>query len=190
MKFLFTSSSYNIFFLSNSLFILFYSFFLLQQFKVFYFLMGSFLWTAWEYLYHRCFMHFSNKGKLYYFLHGHHHMYPNKNSIHIPLIQYICISVPFYYFVKYVFQLPHNENINYTLGHLTSLFLFENIHKEIHQPYFFLEDNGFKISHMYHHKKDKNKAYCFTSPLFDLLFNTFPHDVLTYNAFAFYPFLI
>jgi hypothetical protein len=187
-KILFTSSNYNIFVTVNILFISFYYSVLLQKFKTFYFLLGIFCWSGWEYIYHRFIMHYTNTGKLYYFIHGHHHIYPNKNSIHIPLFQYFLILFPFYYLLQYIFRFNHNENISYTIGHLCSLFIFENTHKEIHQPYWITDKNAsFRISHMYHHNKDKNKAYCFTSPLFDIIFGTFPNDVLSYNFIALLP---
>ena len=187
-KLLFTSSNYSVFLISNLSFIAFYSFVLLQECQFYYFLSGTLCWSLWEYIYHRCIMHYTNTGKLYYFLHGHHHIYPDKHSIHIPLIQYFLMVYPIYFLLKCVFCLNYNQNISYTIGHLYGLFFFENMHKEVHQPYWNQDkDAGFRISHMYHHTKNKQKAFCFTSPVFDILFGTFPEDALSYNWFAFLP---
>ena len=187
-KILFTSSNYYLCVISNIIFILFYYFILLINFEFIYFILGLMCWSMWEYIYHRYLMHFTNSGKLYYLIHGHHHMYPDKKSIHLPLFQYFIVLIPFYVFLKFIFLLNHNQNINYTLGHLFALFFFENIHKEIHNPYWITDKNaGFRISHMYHHNKNKNKAFCFTSPLFDILFGTFPNEVLSYNFIALLP---
>lgn len=187
-KILFTSSNYYVFLFSNTSFILFYIFVLLQEFRFLHFLLGVTAWSGWEYMYHRYMMHYTNTGKIYYYLHGHHHIYPNKNSIHIPLFQYIFVSFFIYGFLKHIVLFTHNENISYTIGHLCSLFIFENTHREIHNPYWVRDANaGFRISHMYHHNKNKNMAFCFTSPTFDILFGTFPDEVLSYNFIAYLP---
>ena len=74
------------------------------------------------------------------------------------------------------------------MGHICALFIFENLHKEIHNPYWIVDKNvGYIVSHMYHHNVNKNTSYCFTCPLFDILFGTFPHDVLSYNIIALLP---
>lgn len=186
-KLFFTSSSYSNMLISNTILLLFYSSVLMNSFNFQWILMGIVCWNSWEYIYHRYIMHYTNIGKLQYYLHGHHHAHPNKSSIHIPLFQY-WVLYPFYYLLKYVFLLTHNQNINYTIGHICALIVFENLHKEIHNPYWIVDKNcGFRVSHMYHHNVNKNKAYCFTCPLFDILFGTFPDDVLNYNILAFVP---
>jgi hypothetical protein len=160
----------------------------MESFNLTYFLYGLCGWSGWEYIYHRYLMHYTNTGNFQYFLHGHHHSYPDKNSIHLPLFQYFLMLYPFYVVLQKVGGFNHNENINYTIGHLIALFIFENTHKEIHKPYWITDPNvGFRVSHMYHHKTDKNMAFCFTSPVFDILFNTFPHDKLSYNFIALLP---
>jgi hypothetical protein len=40
---------------------------------------------------------------------------------------------------------------------------------------------------MYHHTVNKNKGYAFTTPTWDILYGTFPTEVLGYNWFAYLP---
>jgi hypothetical protein len=68
---------------------------------------------------------------------------------------------------------------------MIGLFSFENMHYFIHKN---SSSNKVYIKyHMYHHNVSHKKAYCFTSPLFDIIFNTFPSDHFTYNWIAYIP---
>jgi hypothetical protein len=74
------------------------------------------------------------------------------------------------------------------IGGTLSYMMFEHIHKEIHQPYWFPGDHHtFRMFHMYHHLRNKRYAYSFTVPLWDILFGTFPHDILCCNPIAYIP---
>ncbi len=65
--------------------------------------------------------------------------------------------------------------------------IFEHIHMEVHHPHWFQQEYTFRISHMYHHTMNKNKGYAFTTPTWDILYGTFPTEVLAYNWFAYLP---
>jgi hypothetical protein len=125
-------------------------------------------------------MHGLKKTIYYYKMHGYHHTYPNKPS-HIPIFQYIIVS-PIFFILSY--YINPSFIFSYSIGHLSGLFCFEKMHHSIH--------NDLKIEkiyskyHMYHHK-NSNKAFCFTSPCFDILCGTFPNNKFSYNIIGILP---
>jgi len=142
------------------------------------------LFTWYEYMSHRFILHFVNDGVIYHYLHGNHHLKPNGTSIHIPIL-YTTISHLFYFFLlsHWSYQAAYNAMAAYQVCYV----IFEHIHREAHHPRWLLRNDMFRISHMYHHTRNKNKGYAFTTPTWDLLYGTFPHDALTYNWFAYVP---
>ena len=149
-------------------------------------IIGMVLFTLNEYMSHRFILHHYNDGELYHYLHGNHHMRPFGSGIHIPILFTTTMSVGFFYIGWIYFSFI--KAVNMMLAYQLSYILFEHIHKEIHHPSWFKnERDPFRLFHMYHHMKNKNRAYSFSVPLWDLVFGTFPHDTLTYNWFAFVP---
>ena len=145
---------------------------------------GVVLFTWYEYISHRFILHFTHTGQLYHYLHGNHHLKPQGRSLHIPIL-YTTISNVFYF---YLFaQLSYMAAFNAMTTYQFCYILFEHIHMEAHHPKWFLGNYTFRISHMYHHTHNKNKGYAFTTPTWDIIFNTFPDDALSYNWFAYIP---
>jgi len=148
--------------------------------NLYFILYGFLFWSFWEYTYHRFAMHGLKNTIYYYKMHGYHHVYPNKAS-HIPIFQYIIVSPIFFILSYYV-----NPSFvySYSIGHLSGLYCFEKMHYFIHND--LNMEKIYSKYHMYHHK-NSNKAFCFTSPCFDILCGTFPHDKFTYNIIGILP---
>ena len=125
-------------------------------------------------------MHGLKNTVYYYKLHGHHHMYPMKIS-HIPVFQYVMVSPVFLILSYYI---NPSYIFSYSIGHIYGLYCFEQIHYFIHND--INKTQIYTKYHLYHHK-NSNYAYCFTSPCFDIIFNTFPKNEFTYNLFAMIP---
>jgi len=181
LKFLYTSSNIKLFY-RNFLF-----WFLLKSFiasyygiNIYFVLCGFLCWSFWEYMYHRFAMHGLKNTIYYYKMHGFHHTYPNKPS-HIPIFQYMIVSPVFFilsYFIHPAFV------FSYSIGHLCGLYCFEKMHYYIHNDANI--EQIYSKYHMYHHK-NSNKAFCFTSPCFDILCGTFPKNHFSYNSIAILP---
>lgn len=145
---------------------------------------GMILFTWYEYVSHRFILHHTNDGKLYHYLHGNHHLKPHGTSLHIPIL-YTTISSTFYFYMLsyFSYQAAWNALSAYQFCYL----IFEHIHMEAHHPRWLTQEDTFRISHMYHHTRNKNKGYAFTTPTWDILYGTFPNDALAYNWFAYVP---
>ena len=147
---------------------------------IFYVITGFICWPFWEYTYHRFIMHGLKNTEYYYKLHGYHHQFPNKLS-YIPVFQYILVS-PLFFIVSY--YLNASYVFSYSVGHLSGLYCFEKMHYIIHND---LDKNKIYTKyHLYHHKKP-NTTFCFTTPCFDIICNTFPNDTFSYNIVALLP---
>jgi sterol desaturase/sphingolipid hydroxylase (fatty acid hydroxylase superfamily) len=147
-------------------------------------LSGIVLFTLIEYVYHRYILHHTNDGQLYYYLHGKHHLKPHSMSLHVPILYLIILNILCYYATSYISRIA---SVNMMLTVQFSYIIFENLHREAHHPYFLKNIDAFRISHLYHHTYNKNMAYAFSAPTWDIVFGTFPHDVLAYNWFALIP---
>jgi len=179
------SSRYDIFLINSLVLLGIYIYFV----KVFYFLTfcnGIALASLAEYLYHRYVLHFATEGTLYFYIHGHHHLKPHNNSIHLPIL-YLNINhgltivlASFYYTQAHIFSAM--------IGAIVLYMISEHIHKEIHKPHWLIGDHHtFRMFHMYHHMRNKKYCYGFTVPTWDILFGTFPSDILCYNPLALIP---
>jgi len=147
---------------------------------------GMVLLTFNEYMSHRFILHFSHDSKTYHYLHGNHHLKPLGNSIHIPIL-YTSTMQFFFFWLAYTYM-SFQHAVNLLVGYQLSYIIFEHIHMEVHHPRLFLNENEtFRVFHMYHHTVNKHMAYSFSVPFWDIVFGTFPNDVLTYNMFAFVP---
>ena len=181
IKFLYTSSNKNLFY-TNFIFwyLLKLGFSLYYGINLYYILYGFLFWSFWEYAYHRFAMHGLKNTIYYYKMHGYHHNYPNKPS-NIPIFQYIIVSPVFYILSYYI---NPSFIFSYSIGHLSGLFCFEKMHYYIHND--LNVEKIYSKYHMYHHK-NSNKAFCFTSPCFDILCGTFPNDKFRYNIIGILP---
>jgi len=160
--------------------------FAMRNFCLFSFVSGLSLWCVWEYIYHRFMMHgmrYVNE-KIYYYMHGHHHVYPHKKSIHIPPFQW-CIVLPCFFLLFKIIGLSYDQNVSYSVGLLIGSFIFDKMHQYIH-----LNKNNikeiFEQYHLCHHKSSK-EAYCVTSPLMDIMLRTFPYHTFGHNLLAYIP---
>uniref|UniRef100_A0A6C0JF54 Fatty acid hydroxylase domain-containing protein n=1 Tax=viral metagenome TaxID=1070528 RepID=A0A6C0JF54_9ZZZZ len=141
---------------------------------------GFSAWSFWEYAYHRFLMHGLKNTPYYQTLHGHHHLTPSKPA-YIPVYQYLLICPSFFIVSYYV---NPSYVFSYSVGHMYGLYCFEKIHTLMHNDA--KNENIVTKYHNYHHKYG-NIAYCFTSPAFDIFFNTFPNKHFSYNILALLP---
>lgn len=185
VRILLCSSSYNIC-IGTAISILgYYSYQLYQTEMLFLWnMIGMIIFTLHEYLSHRFILHFYNDGIIYHYLHGNHHFKPLSKSIHTPILFTSIVNILYFYLGCYI---SFKHSINIMTGYQISYIIFEHIHKEIHHPTLFLNDDTFRLFHMYHHMRSKHKAFSFSVPLWDIIFGTFPNDILIYNWFAFIP---
>ena len=185
LKFLYTSSNIYLFYFNYICWFLsivsyaYYSY----GIDISYILCGIFCWSFWEYAYHRFAMHGLKNTDYYYKMHGHHHTYPQKRS-HIPIFQYLIVYPLFYFMLLYGLQLHPSVILSYSIGHFIGLFCFEKMHSFIHNDV--QKVQIYSKYHMHHHQNSR-KAFCFTSPLFDILCGTFPYDKFSYNMIALLP---
>ena len=147
---------------------------------IFYIMYGFMCWPFWEYTYHRYIMHGLKNTKYYYKLHGYHHQFPNKLA-HIPVFQYILVS-PLFFAASY--YINPSSVFSYSVGHLSGLYCFEQMHYIIHND--IKKTYIYTKYHLYHHH-NPGLAFCFTTPCFDILFDTFPKDKFSYNLIALLP---
>ena len=178
---IFTSTNMQIFYINYFCwFALKFALSLYYGINLYFILYGFLLWSFWEYIYHRIAMHGLKDSIYYYKMHGHHHVYPSKPS-HIPVFQYMIVSPLFFISSYYI-----NPSLvfSYSVGHLFGLFCFEKMHSFIHND--INKEKIYTKYHLYHHSHSQ-KAFCFTSPCFDILCGTFPEDIFHYNFIALLP---
>jgi hypothetical protein len=166
--------NYSLWFLTSFFFSIYY------QLNIYFVLCGFLFWSFWEYIYHRSIMHGLKNTIYYYKMHGHHHMYPSKPS-YIPVFQYI-IVFPMFFMSSYIIE--PSFVFSYLLGHMCGLYCFESMHYFIHND--INKEKIYTKYHFYHHSHSQ-KAFCFTSPCFDILCGTFPNDIFNYNFIALLP---
>ena len=185
MQLLLTSSNYNLCIGTASIIQLLYMYYVYHEGISFYWnLSGIVMFTWGEYIYHRFILHYTYNGTLYYYLHGKHQLKPYGKSIHTPILYTIILNIISYYLLTYI---SYKAAVNMMCTNQFCYIIFENLHMEAHHPYFFNNDDTFRISHLYHHTHNKKIAYAFSAPTWDIVFGTFPHEVLTYNWFALLP---
>lgn len=189
MKYILYASNNILLFNSNLFFwfLLKFMFAFYNGINVYFILYGFLCWSFWEYTYHRFAMHGLKNTVYYYKMHGYHHTYPEKTS-HIPIFQYIIV---FPVFIISSYFIHPSIVFSYSIGHLSGLMCFEKMHYYIHNDNNNDKTNNNEIQiyskyHMYHHK-NSHKAFCFTTPCFDILFDTFPKEQFSYNIIGLLP---
>jgi len=140
--------------------------------------------TFLEYIYHRFLLHYAEDHPIHYYLHGKHHLKPFSPSIHVPVLYTYLLNLGAYYLTSLISPIA---SMNIMVMYQFCYIIFEHIHMEAHHPQFLIGHDSFRISHLYHHMKNKHLAYAFSTPTWDIVFGTFPHEVLTYNWFALCP---
>jgi len=184
MAFLIKSSNYNIC-MTNAALITTYYVYNIDTYISYYIAFGVVFFNFFEYIYHRFLLHITNDGLFYHYIHGNHHLKPHGKSIHFPVIFIAGVNILMYYPMS--FYIEKNYLMNIGLGSSIAYILFENIHKEIHHPYWFPANNIMREYHMYHHTKSKYMAYGFSVPTWDILFGTYPLEIAPYNPIALIP---
>jgi sterol desaturase/sphingolipid hydroxylase (fatty acid hydroxylase superfamily) len=144
---------------------------------VFNYVLGIFMWTLTEYVFHRFVFHFVPKSKigkqLHFILHGVHHAYPNDSlrlvmppGLSIPLSSMFCILF-YFIFGKYFTVI--------FAGFMSAYLVYDMLHFAVHHvsapdtKWF----NSKKIRHMKHHYLHSETEFAVTSPYWDRIFNTF-----------------
>lgn len=144
------------------------------------FSVGVFIWTLFEYAFHRWAFHYhptSELGKNIHFLvHGIHHDYPRDSTrLVMPLLVSFPLAVLFFFIFQWIFQ-PFNYSIfaGFVLGYI----LYDSIHYATHHMKMQGKVGKFlKEYHLRHHYNDNHTAYGVSNPLWDYVFKTVPPHV-------------
>ena len=141
------------------------------------FFAGLFTWTFFEYILHRYIFHFVNETKwaqrFHYLIHGVHHEYPkDKLRLVMPPMASLAIAVIFFF----AFNLILGRYVSVFFGgFITGYICYDMIHYTLHA--FRKPKNAFKFYwdyHNIHHFREPDNAYGVSSPLWDIVFGTYP----------------
>jgi sterol desaturase/sphingolipid hydroxylase (fatty acid hydroxylase superfamily) len=147
------------------------------------FLLGLFLWTLAEYTIHRFVFHFRPRTpwqeKVMFLFHGVHHYQPkSKTRLVMPPAASIPLALLFYglfYLVLgVVLGIPHWMGPTFA-GFLSGYLAYDMLHYATHHiPMRSGIWKALKRHHLRHHYKTPDQRYGVSSPLWDLVFGTFP----------------
>jgi sterol desaturase/sphingolipid hydroxylase (fatty acid hydroxylase superfamily) len=146
------------------------------------FILGIFVWTATEYLMHRYVFHFHPKQewaqRIFFLFHGVHHAQPNcKTRLVMPPAASIPMALVF---IGLFFGLGALLGVQqwsaplvagFTLGYIVYDLTHYATH---HMPMKGRAMKFLKKYHMMHHFKTPDERYGVSSPLWDLVFGTYP----------------
>lgn len=141
------------------------------------FFAGLFSWTFFEYILHRYVFHFVNDTKwaqrFHYLIHGVHHEYPkDKQRLVMPPIPSIIIAGLFFLLFRAIMG---SYGLVFFSGFIIGYLCYAMIHYSMHA--FRPPKNALKSSweyHNIHHFRHPDKAYGVSSPLWDIVFGTYP----------------
>jgi 4-hydroxysphinganine ceramide fatty acyl 2-hydroxylase len=145
------------------------------------FFAGILCWTLFEYVLHRFIFHFHSHEaagkKFQYTVHGVHHEYPNDNERQVmPLIVALPLAVVIFTLFLVVMQMfGFALFAGFISGYASYLLIHYSIH--IRRP----PKNVFRFwwkYHSIHHYKGEDLAYGVSTPLWDVIFGTYPHQYL------------
>jgi sterol desaturase/sphingolipid hydroxylase (fatty acid hydroxylase superfamily) len=156
-----------------------------QLMIVVFFLIAAFFWTFAEYTLHRFLFHMPPATKwmerLSFLMHGVHHAQPQDKT---RLVMPPPVSIPLF-FVFYglfwlvfavIFGAPHWV-APFTSGFITGYVIYDFTHYATHhipmRPRYL---RFLKRYHMYHHTRTPEQRYGVSSPLWDLVFRTYPDE--------------
>jgi sterol desaturase/sphingolipid hydroxylase (fatty acid hydroxylase superfamily) len=140
-------------------------------------LAGAFLWTIFEYAFHRWAFHYhpkSNLGKkLHFLVHGIHHDYPRDSTrLVMPLLVSIPLAVLFYFLYTSLFGIYGSTLFS---GFLLGYVAYDSVHYATHHMRMNNRIGKFlKEYHLRHHFQDDNTGYGVSNPLWDYVFGTTP----------------
>lgn len=146
------------------------------------FFLGLFFWTLSEYLLHRFVFHYPPKGafqeKIVFLFHGIHHAQPQcKTRLVMPPVVSVPLALVFYGLFTLIagwLGLPGWADplaSGFTIGYLA----YDLTHYATH--HFAMRSGVMKFLkryHMQHHYKTPEQRFGVSSPLWDLVFKTFP----------------
>ncbi len=141
----------------------------------FFFAMGMFFWTLFEYLMHRFIFHWAGEGpraqKISYVLHGNHHEFPrDRQRLFMPPVPSIIIS-------SVIFLLMYGLMSKYAFvffpGFLLGYLIYGSMHYAIHawHPPFKWMKPIWRNHHLHHYKSDDN-GFGVSTHIWDKIFGT------------------
>ncbi len=141
-------------------------------------LLGLFIWTLVEYVLHRFLFHYPARSKagkwLVFLFHGNHHQDPmDKTRLVFPPAGAIPIMALLYLLFSAVVPAPWIEP--YMAGFIIGYLIYDYIHYATH--HFHMRNpvaKYIKHYHLRHHFSGKTGRYGVSSPLWDLVFGTYP----------------
>ena len=140
-------------------------------------LAGAFLWTIFEYAFHRWAFHYHPKSdlgkKLHFLVHGIHHDYPRDSTrLVMPLLVSIPLAVLFYFLYTSLFG-AYGDLL--FAGFLLGYVAYDSVHYATHHMRMNNKIGKFlKEYHLRHHFQDDNTGYGVSNPLWDYVFGTTP----------------
>ena len=147
---------------------------------IFLFIVGVFLWTIFEYSFHRWAFHYHPKSipgkKLHFLVHGIHHDYPrDRTRLVMPLLVSVPLALLFYFIFQGVFGVfGYTAFAGFILGYVS----YDSIHYATHHmPMKGKIGKYLKEYHLRHHYNDEHTAYGVSNPLWDYVFSTVPPHI-------------
>ncbi len=149
------------------------------------FVTGLFLWTLTEYTLHRFVFHFEPRSplqeRIIFLFHGIHHAQPQcKTRLVMPPVVSIPLGLVYYGLLTLILGvlLPLTQWIMpVTSGLVIGYLIYDLTHYATHH---FPMRSGYlkflKRYHMKHHYKTPDQRYGVSSPLWDMVFGTFPQE--------------
>ncbi len=140
------------------------------------FVIGFFIWSITEYLFHRFVFHHYPKSrigrKIHFIMHGVHHAYPNDSMrLVMPPILSIPLAAGFYVIWLLIFQ---SLSAGIFAGFITGYLAYDMMHYATHHAKFLKADwfVNIKNHHMKHHYQDPDHGFGVTSNFWDKIFKT------------------
>jgi sterol desaturase/sphingolipid hydroxylase (fatty acid hydroxylase superfamily) len=151
------------------------------------YLLGLFLWTLTEYTLHRFVFHYEprtpRQQRMIFLIHGIHHAQPqDKTRLVMPPVVSVPLALVYYGLLSLILGpllgIPHWVNPIMS-GLISGYLVYDLTHYATHH---FALRRGYpkflKRYHMKHHYKTPDQRFGFTSPLWDMVFGTFPKEDL------------
>ncbi len=149
------------------------------------FLVGLFLWTLTEYTLHRFLFHYEPRSprqeRIIFLIHGIHHAQPqDKTRLVMPPIVSVPLALIYYGLLTLVLGpllgIPQWIMPIYS-GLITGYLVYDLTHYATHHlPLRHGYPKFLKRYHMQHHYKTPNRRFGFTSPVWDMVFGTYPSE--------------
>jgi len=141
-------------------------------------ILGLVLWTLFEYVLHRYIFHYKPKTewgkKLHFMSHGIHHDYPRDSTrLVMPLLLSLPLAtilfIPTFLFLGFI---GNSLFAGFLLGYMC----YDGIHYAAHHMHLKSKIGRFiQQYHLKHHFLDDDNYYGVSSPIWDIVFSTYPH---------------